>query len=89
MIDISRDIESLTTFKRNSTSLMKQLRKTGRPVVLTVKGKARAVLMDPQAYQEMSERLQSIESISRGLTQAKKGLGKPVDAFFDELDAES
>lgn len=88
MIDVSQDIESLTTFKRKSTSLMKHMRKTGRPVVLTVKGKAQAVLMDPKTYQQMAERLETIESISRGLAQAKKGLGKPVDRFFDELDSQ-
>ena len=89
MIGVSRDIESLTTFKCNSARLMKHLRKTGRPVVLTVKGKAEAVLMDPKAYQAMTERIETIEALRRGLSQAKRGLGTPVDEFFDELDAES
>jgi prevent-host-death family protein len=88
MIDISKDIESLTTFKRDSASVVRHLRKTGRPVVLTVKGKAHAVIMDPRAYQLMADRLDTIESIRSGLAQAKQGLGRPVDEFFDELDAE-
>jgi prevent-host-death family protein len=46
MLDITKDIESLTTFRRRSGDFMKQLKKTKRPVVLTVKGKARAVVQD-------------------------------------------
>jgi prevent-host-death family protein len=49
MIDVTQDIHSLTTFKRNSSGLMKRMKKTGRPLVLTVNGKAEAVLLDAAA----------------------------------------
>jgi hypothetical protein len=42
MLAITSDIQSLTTFRRRCGDFMKQLRKTRRPVVLTVKGKAAA-----------------------------------------------
>ena len=86
MIDVSQDIQSLTVFKRNSLGLMKRMKKTGRPLVLTVKGKAEAVIMDAASYQELSDRVDAIAGIRRGLIQAKKGLGRPVDDVFDELD---
>ena len=66
----------MTTFKRNSTDLMKRMRKTGRPLVLTVNGKAAA-------------QLDTIASIRRGLAQAKKGLGRSVDEVFDDLERET
>lgn len=50
MIDITDDIQSLTTFRRKSGDFMKQLKKTKRPVILTVKGKAAAVVQDAAAY---------------------------------------
>ena len=89
MIDVTQDIHSMTTFKRNSSGLMKRLRKTGRPLVLTVKGKAEAVVLDAAAYRDVADHLDAIASIRRGLTQAKKGLGRPVDVVFDELERES
>jgi prevent-host-death family protein len=88
MIDVTRDIHSLTTFKRNSSGLMKQMKKTGRPLVLTVKGKAEAVLLDAAAYQEVASRLDSMTSIRRGLAQARKGIGRSADEVFDELERE-
>jgi prevent-host-death family protein len=89
MIDVTQDIQSVTTFKRNSSGLMKRIRKTGRPLVLTVKGKAEAVLLDAAAYRDIADHLDSVASIRRGLAQARKGLGRPVDEVFDELEHES
>lgn len=88
MIDVTQDIHSMTTFKRNSSGLMKRMRKTGRPLVLTVKGKAEAIVMDASAYQEVAEQLDTIASIRRGLAQAKKGMGRSVDDVFDDLERE-
>jgi len=86
MIDVSQDIQSMTTFKRNSVGLVKRMRRTGRPLVLTVKGKAEVVVMDAGAYQQMADRVGTVEGIRRGLVQAKKGLGRTVDEVFDDLE---
>ena len=53
MLDITKDIQSLTTFRRRSGDFMRQLRKSKRPVVLTVKGKAAAIVQDAGAYQRL------------------------------------
>lgn len=86
MIDISRDIHSLTTFKRNTVGLMKRMKKNGRPLVLTVKGKAEAVVMDPVVYQRLADYHDAVAGIRRGLAQAKKGLGRSVDEVFDAIE---
>ena len=86
MIDISQDIYSLTSFKRDTVGLMKRIKKTRRPHVLTVKGKAEAVIMDPVVYQRLADRLDAVEGIRRGLAQAKKGLGRSVDEVFDAIE---
>jgi prevent-host-death family protein len=52
-LDLTRDIQSLTTFRRRSGDFLKQLRKSKRPVVLTVKGRAAAVAQDAGAYQRL------------------------------------
>ena len=88
MIDVTQDIHSLTTFKRNSSGLMKRMKKTGRPLVLTVNGKAEAVLLDAKDYQHVAEHLDAVASIRRGLAQARKGAGRPANEVFDELERE-
>ena len=88
MIHVSEDIQSVTAFKRNTSGMMKKLKKTKRPLVLTVKGKAEMVVLDPASYQYVAEQLDFIASIHRGLEQAKRGLGQPIEETFAELQAE-
>lgn len=89
MINVTQDIHSLTTFKRKSSSLMKKMKKTGRPLVLTINGKAEAVVLDPAAYQDIADHLDAIASIRRGLAQARRGEGRPAEDVLDELERES
>ena len=49
---LTDDIRSVTELKRKTREILRQVRQTGRPVVVTVNGKADAVLMDAQTYQK-------------------------------------
>ena len=56
MINLSRDIQSLSTFKRNTNELISQMKETGNPIVLTVNGKAELVVQDAVAYQQLLDK---------------------------------
>jgi PHD/YefM family antitoxin component YafN of YafNO toxin-antitoxin module len=91
MPDITNDIQSLTTFCRRSGDFMKQLKKTRHPVVLTVKGKAAAIVQDAEAYQrllDIAARADANEGIRQGLEDAKKGGVRPAREFFENFEAE-
>lgn len=88
MIDITRDIQSLTTFRRASGDFMKQLKKTKRPVVLTVNGKAAAVVQDAEAYQRLLDIAASAdaeEGIRQGLDDVAHGRTSPAREVFDRI----
>lgn len=90
MLDITKDIQSLTTFRRQSGDFMKQLKKSKRPVVLTVNGKAAAVVQDAAAYQRLLDIAASAdeeEGIRQGLEDVKAGRTRPVREFFAEFEA--
>jgi prevent-host-death family protein len=90
MLDITKDIQSLTTFRRRSGDFMKQLKKSKRPVVLTVKGKAAAIVQDAEAYQrllDIAARADALEGIRQGLEQARQGKGRDAEEFFTEFEA--
>jgi prevent-host-death family protein len=73
-------IHSLSTFKRETAKLVRQMKKTKAPVVLTVNGKAELVVQDAESYQELLEakdRMEAIEGIKRGLQSMKNNAGKP------------
>jgi prevent-host-death family protein len=88
MLDITKDIQSLTTFRRRSGDFMKQLKKSKRPVVLTVKGKAAAIVQDAEAYQrllDVAARADAVEGIRQGLDEVAHGRTRPAREVFDEI----
>jgi len=90
MLDITKDIQSLTTFRRRSGDFMKQLKQTRRPVVLTVKGKAAAIVQDAKAYQrllDIAARADAEEGIRQGLDDVKQGKIRPAREVFKDFEA--
>ena len=90
MLDITQDIHSLTTFRRRSSEFMKQLKKSKRPMVLTVKGEAAAIVQDAESYQrllDIAARADASEGIRQGLAEAKAGKGRDAEEFFREFEA--
>ena len=88
MFDITKDIHSVTTFRRNPGLFMKQLKKSKRPVVLTVKGKAEAVVQDAESYQRLLDivaRADVHEAIRQGLEDVAQGRTRPAQEVFNEI----
>jgi prevent-host-death family protein len=89
MLDITKDIQSLTTFRRRSGDFMRQIKKHKRPVVLTVKGKPEAVVLDASAYQrllDIAARADAREGIRQGLADSKAGRVRDIEEFFAEFE---
>ena len=86
MFDIKKDIQAMTTFRRNPGEFMKRLKKTKRPLILTVNGKAEAVVQDAQAYQrllDIAAQADAVEGIRQGLEDLKKGRLRPAPGSLE------
>ena len=86
---LTRDIMSLSVFKRDSNQVMRQLQTSREPVVLTVNGKAALVVQDAESYQsllEAKERMETIAGIRRGLESVKQGKGKTLEQFLIDFE---
>ena len=85
------DIHSLSDFQRNTRDHIRKLKRSGKPVVLTVNGEAEVVVQSAEGYQKLvddQEILESIRGISRGMEQAKRGHSQPMRAFLESLAQE-
>lgn len=88
MIDVTQDIQPLTTFRNNSVEFLRQLKTTQRPIILTVNGKPEAVLQDPAAYQrliDLAAYAEEEEAIRQGLADMHAGRTQPLKEVFDEI----
>ena len=63
MINLSQDIQPLSTFKRNTHELITQMRNTGNPIVLTINGKAELVVQDAASYQQLLNKIEELKAI--------------------------
>jgi len=90
MIDITQDIQPLTTFRNNSVKMIKQLKKTGRPIVLTVNGKAEAAVLSAAALQhllDLAALADEREGVRQGDADVAAGRVRPADEVFAEMRA--
>ncbi len=88
MLDLTKDIQPLTTFRRKSAVFLRHIKKSKRPVVLTVNGKAAAIVQDAGAYQrllDLAAQADVFEAIRQGLADAAMGRTRPAAEVFAEL----
>jgi PHD/YefM family antitoxin component YafN of YafNO toxin-antitoxin module len=88
MLNLSKGIDSLSNFKRNTVRFLEQLRETGEPVVLTINGKAELVVQDATSYQrllELAERIETVESIRQGMQELDEGKGISLEEFREHI----
>ena len=72
-LDLASDIHPVSDFRANTASLLKQIKESGRPLVLTQRGRGSAVVLDIQAYQDMLEELETLRDIHAALGDVKAG----------------
>jgi PHD/YefM family antitoxin component YafN of YafNO toxin-antitoxin module len=81
MIDL-REVRSVTEFQRNIKDYVGQLKAKKSPLVLTVNGRAELVVQNAESYQELLDRLERAETLAairRGIEQADRGEGIPLE----------
>jgi prevent-host-death family protein len=80
------DIKPVSELKAQTKKLIDQVRATHRPVVITVKGKAVAVLMDAAEYDRQRQALRLASLLATGEEDARAGRFRPALQFLKELE---
>ncbi len=87
-LSITEDIRSITDLKRNTNLILEQIHKTKRPVVLTVNGKAEAVLLDAKEYEKISSALNLLKLLIPAEEDIINNRYKEAGSFFKEFKRE-
>jgi prevent-host-death family protein len=70
MFLLGEDVQPLSDFKRKTSEVLQRLRLTGRPILLTLNGRAEVIVQDAMSYQKLLQRLQELENLTRQLRYA-------------------
>ena len=79
------DIRSVTELKRKTREILNQVRETGRPVVLTVNGKADAVLMDARTFERHLSASNAARLLAPAEEDVRAGRTRSMRAFLREF----
>lgn len=85
-MNISSDIKPISFLKSHTADILKQINDTHRPVVITQNGEPRAVLQDPESYDNMRKAIGLLKLLSQGEEDLKQGKTKPQEHVFKDLE---
>ena len=92
MLDLTQDIQSLTTFRRRSADFLKATAEEQAPRRPDREGKSRrrSSRMRPPTRDllDIAAAADAREGIRQGLEQSRKGQGQPAREFFREFESE-
>ena len=72
-LDLETDIQPVSEFRANAAAMLEQVRSSGRPLVLTRRGRGAAVLLDIASYQDLLNELEELRDVHRGLADVEAG----------------
>ncbi|GBE36651.1 phd_YefM [bacterium BMS3Bbin07] len=85
-MNITKDIKSVTYLKSKAADILKQINETHRPIIITQNGEPKAVLQDPQSYENMRNAIGILKLISQGEEDIKEGKVKSQDKVFEKIE---
>lgn len=85
-MNISSDIKPISFLKSHAADILKHVNDTHRPVVITQNGEPRAVLQDPESYDNMRKAIGLLKLISQGEENIKKGETKAQEHVFKNIE---
>ncbi len=63
-MQITNDIKPVTYLKSRAADVLKQINETHRPMIITQNGEAKAVIQDPQSYEDMKNAIGLLKLLS-------------------------
>ena len=86
-MNITSDIKPVTYLKSKAADLLNQINETHRPVIITQNGEPRAVLQDPESYENMRNAIGILKVLSQGELDIKNGKIKSQEKLFNEIES--
>ena len=85
-MNIANDIKPISYLKSKSADLLKQINETHRPVIITQNGEPKAVIQDPQSYENMRNAIGILKLLSQGEENLKNQKTMNQEKVFSKLE---
>ena len=81
------DTIPITDLKQDASAMVKRVRKSKRPLILTQRGKAAAVLLSVDTYEKGEREREILKLLARGEREIAAGKGYVLDDVLADADA--
>jgi len=85
-MQITNDIKPITYLKSRAADVLKQINETHRPMIITQNGEAKAVIQDPQSYENMKNAISMLKLLSFAEEDIKNGDLLEEDEVFSAVE---
>lgn len=85
-MNITNDIKPITYLKSRAADVLNQINETHRPVIITQNGEPRAVLQDPESYENMRNAIGILKLLNQGEEDIKSGNASSQEEVFAQLE---
>jgi prevent-host-death family protein len=72
-IDLTKDIQPLSEFRANASTIIEQVKNENRTILITQHGKAAAVLMSVNDYEELIDSVELLKDVIQAQSQISSG----------------
>jgi prevent-host-death family protein len=77
-------IVPISDLRQDAAAVLKRVRSSREPVVITQRGRASAVMLSLDAYEESAEERRILRALARGDREIQAGKGASLDAVLRE-----
>lgn len=70
---LDQDVKPISEFRANAASLVQQVQRTKRPLVITQQGRSAAVLLDVAEYEKLLAKLELLQDVQTAEEQLEQG----------------
>ncbi|PXF55036.1 MAG: type II toxin-antitoxin system Phd/YefM family antitoxin [Deltaproteobacteria bacterium] len=85
-MNIINDIKPISYLKSHAADVLNQINDTHRPVIITQNGEPKAVLQDPESFENMRNAIGILKLISQGEDDLKKGDISSQEEIFVNIE---
>ena len=85
-MNITNDIKSITYLKSKAADVLNQINETRRPIIITQNGEPRAVLQDPESYENMRNAIGLLKLISQAEDDVTTGKTSTQERVFTRIE---
>jgi prevent-host-death family protein len=80
------EIVPITDLRQDSSAVLKRVRASGQPVIITQRGRAAAVMLSVEEYERSENERHILRLLARGEKEIAEGEGHDLDDVLAEAD---